>query len=150
MLLQLRDCCKAKWLFRPGNWVQHLGRPSYWPLRGDEYQPDYASRWKERGRNNQTAGQGNALQLPRHPLAVLAAKDNRDSTSQPQPLRTPSWRGLDDLSHSYPVCPVLPNNYEITEGLVLFPPRLRIRPIPRFRRRPPGPSFAVPELPGSR
>lgn len=61
------------------------------------------------------------MQLPRNPLAVLAAKNNGDRLCEPQPLRTPWGLGLDGLNHSHLLCSGFPSNWEITEGLVLFP-----------------------------
>jgi hypothetical protein len=101
--------------------VQHLCRPGDWPLGCNKYQPDHRTRWKDRGWHKQAAGQRNALQLPCNPVAVLAAKDNGNSFRELQPLRTPSWLGLEDLCHLYSVCSGFPSNEEITEGLVLFP-----------------------------
>jgi hypothetical protein len=121
VLTRVWDCCKAERLCRSRNRGQHLCRPGHWPLGRNKYQPDHCTWWKQRGRYNQAAGQGNALQLPGNPVAVLAAKDNGDRFRQLQPLRTPCGLGLDDVSHWHPVCSGFPSTYEITEGLVLFP-----------------------------
>jgi hypothetical protein len=78
--------------------VQHLCRTGHWPLGRNKYQPDHRTWRKERGWYDQAAGQGNALQLPRNPVAVLVAKDDGDRIGQLQPLRAPFWLGLDVLS----------------------------------------------------
>jgi len=101
VLIRVRDCCKAERLFRPGNRVQHLGRRGDWPLGRNKYQSHHRTCRKQRGRYNQAAGHGNALQLPRNSLAVLAAKDNGDRTREPKPLSAPSWLVLDHLIHWY-------------------------------------------------
>lgn len=125
-----RDCGKAKRLFRPGNREQHLRRPGHRPLGRNKYQTDHCTGWKERGWRHSAAGHGNALQLPGNSLAVLAAKDDGDGIRQLQPLRTPSWFGLNGLSHSYSVCSGFPKDRRSRRGWYCFHSRLSARPVP--------------------